>query len=72
MMGASGAQGCTGEKGAAAGSPWKLDREDRGRGGGRKIEDELVNPWPCFAACCLLLYTMLLLPHQHVRAREGL
>lgn len=33
-MGASGAQGCTGEKGAAAGSPWKLDREDRGRGWG--------------------------------------
>lgn len=31
-MGASGAQGCTGWKGAAAGSPWKLDREDAGEG----------------------------------------
>lgn len=34
---ASGARGGTGEKGAPAGSPWNLDRED-GREGGKKIK----------------------------------
>lgn len=39
--------------------------EKKGEGRGRrKIKDELVNSWPWFTACCLLLYTILLFPYQ--------
>lgn len=68
-MGASGSWRHTGEKRGPSWKPLEVDREDRR---GKKIKDELVNPWPWFAACCLLLYTMLLFPHQHVRACEEL
>lgn len=48
-----------------------IEKEGGGRGR-RKIKDELVNPWPCFTTCCLLLYIVLLFPYQHVRASERL